>query len=97
MQRKERFPPEADTQPDVLRAKPIAQQVRVPLKSRRAEPTEAAALEKAPTVRPPPRDDSRPSHVRKRRGDRTTSAPAATVDEVVADMTRDPRRERDED
>jgi hypothetical protein len=63
----------------------------------------------APTI-PPPRMskeeraahdldgqvDARPSGVRARKGARP-STPAATVDEVVADLSKDPRRERDDD
>jgi hypothetical protein len=98
MQRKQRFPPEADTQPEVLRAKVLA--------ARRSEraPKKADQRAEAPTEPPPaPVDrrsgqeesaDSRPSGMRTRRG---RSRTAATVDEVVADLSQDPRRERDED
>jgi hypothetical protein len=57
---------------------------------------------------PPPgrRSDSRSDQpvARPRRADRTSGVqssrpdmPAATVDEVTADLTNDPRRERDDD
>jgi hypothetical protein len=45
------------------------------------------------------RADVRTSGMRSRRPPAPTSSPStsvATVDEVVADMTKDPRRERDE-
>jgi hypothetical protein len=99
MQRKERFPPEADTQPEVLRAKVLA--------ARRSERAPKKPDERAdqPTQPPPPPADrgstkqkigeSRPSGMRARRHGK--SAPVATVDEVVADLSHDPRRERDED
>jgi hypothetical protein len=99
MQRKERFPPEADTQPEVLRAKVLA--------ARRSEraPKKPEQRAEAPTEPPPARagrstakketTDSRPSGMRTR-GHRKTGT-AATVDEVVADLSQDPRRERDED
>ena len=54
---------------------------------------------------PPPADrastkqrigDSRPSGMRATRG-HGKGGTAATVDEVVADLSQDPRRERDED
>jgi hypothetical protein len=49
----------------------------------------------APTLPPPPPKNS---HMRpkKRASSRSIRAPSATVDEVVADLTNDPRRE-DED
>jgi hypothetical protein len=102
MQRKERFPPEADTQPEVLRAKVLA--------ARRSEraPKRPDQRAEAPTEPPPPparakgsssvpreTTDSRPSGMRTRRHSKT--GPSATVDEVVADLSQDPRRERDED
>jgi hypothetical protein len=99
MQRKERFPPEADTQPEVLRAKVLA--------ARRSEraPKKPDGRAEQPTEPPPPQEDrgstkqkigeGRTSVVRARRPGK--SAPAATVDEVVADLSHDPRRERDED
>jgi hypothetical protein len=101
MQRKERFPPEADTQPEVLRAKVLA--------ARRSEraPKGPDQRAEAPTQPPPPprakgsssaskeTTDNRPSGMRTRRHSKT--GPAATVDEVVADLSQDPRRERDED
>jgi hypothetical protein len=49
------------------------------------------------TIRPPKGDDDgRLSGMRTRR-DFKADSPAATVDEVVADLSRDPRHERDED
>ena len=100
MQRKERFPPEADTQPEVLRAKVLAAR-----RSERAPKKPDERAEKPTQPPPPPAErgstkqrigDSRHSGMRttRRQG---KSTPAATVDEVVADMSQDPRRERDED
>jgi hypothetical protein len=45
---------------------------------------------------PPESHEGRPSGVRGRRSAHP-SIPAATVDEVVADLSKDPRRERDDD
>ncbi|MBV9946554.1 MAG: hypothetical protein JOZ69_06880 [Myxococcales bacterium] len=42
------------------------------------------------------RESGRPSGVRARRPGPSTS-PAATVDEVVADLSKDPRRDQDDD
>ena len=107
MQRKEHFPPEADTQPDVLHAKILAarQSGRAPKKpDGRAE----LATEPPPPRKPSAKKDARPAQaerkgdearlsvLRARRGANKGST-AATVDEVVADMSQDPRREHDED
>jgi hypothetical protein len=101
MQRKERFPPEPDTQPDVLRAKSLAKRHSVAApktpEDRREMPTEPPPPpKKRVTLRPGKGTDDRASGMRARRPIRS-EAPAATVDEVVADMSRDPRRERDEE
>jgi hypothetical protein len=107
MQRKERFPPEPDTRPDILTAKVVAKRhsMTAPKKpiDRRELPTDPPpppTPRKRPTVRPgkPEKaekaEDARPSVVRVRRPTRS-NAPAATVDEVVADLSKDPRRERE--
>jgi hypothetical protein len=99
MQRKERFPPEADTQPEVLRAKVLAarRSERAPKRSdQRAEaPTEPPPAAAKGSSAPKDSTDNRPSGMRTRRHGKTGTA--ATVDEVVADLSQDPRRERDED
>jgi len=99
MQRKPVFPPEPDTQPDVLRAKTLANRrggsgPRKP-DDRSERPTDPPpAKRKARASEPPRKDGDRLSGLRARRA--TKTAPVATVDEVVADMSRDPRRERDD-
>jgi hypothetical protein len=127
MQRKNYFPPEADTQPDVLRAKLVARRsVKAPkcaasnprhpgvagpgvegpgvegpgLDGRRPEGppkgTEALARASANRRQPrtdPPRRSDKVSGVRPRRP--ISDRPAACVDEVVADLSHDPRREPD--
>lgn len=99
MARKNPFPPEPDTKPDMRGSK-------VP-KSRR--PKESAPAPKsrrerseAPTLPPPPGDGARASSLPP--GDRVSDVravkgrlTAATVDEVTADLSRDPRHERDDD
>lgn len=86
--RKQPFPPERDTQPDMRRPSG-----RSP-KSKR-DPSQP------PTV-PPPKSkrakpsDARNSAVRTKRPPGKRDRSGATVDEVVADMSRDPRRERDD-
>jgi hypothetical protein len=88
MPRKQPFPPEADTQPDITR--PSA---RAP-KSKRAR-------EEVATV-PPPKSkrnkatENRNSGIRSRRPPSKRGAPGAKVDEVTADLSKDPRRDRDE-
>jgi hypothetical protein len=109
MPRKPRFPPEPDTQPDTRRSKthvhrsgPAPKDARAkseaptlpppskaPPKSSRARRSEPAGRHSEPARSRPP---SRPSHNRAKPG-----MPAATVDEVTADLSKDPRRERDED
>jgi len=111
MQRKERFPPEADTEPDVLRAKSLTaarpsgvapKNTRERRETRTVPPAPARGRPAASHAHPPhetaraPRkgEEARDSGVRSRRGTRS-EGPAATVDEVVADMSQDPRREPD--
>ena len=60
---------------------------------REVDPGAARKRSEAPTL-PPPKATEKTSGMRAKR--RTMPAPAATVDEVVADMSNDPRRE-DED
>jgi hypothetical protein len=87
MVRKQPFPAEADTDPAPQRASG-----RAP-KGKREEPL-------PPTV-PPPRakrskaPDAKTSGTRSRRAAPKNDEGGATVDEVVADLSRDPRRERD--
>jgi len=93
--RKQPFPPEADTQPDMRRpsgpapkSKRQAEAATVPPpRSKRAKGTET----KTSGVRsrkPPPNPSSPP----KKKDD----ASGAKVDEVTADLSKDPRRERDD-
>jgi hypothetical protein len=100
MTRKPRFPPEPDTRPDARRSKRPSAHRSGPA------PKDARARSEAPTLPPPgksaPKGSSRParsgpvprdSSVQKVKPD----MPAATVDEVTADLSRDPRAEQDED
>jgi len=109
MRRKERFPPEADTQPDILRAKTLAARrsdlapKKAPAAPRQDAPagasnaTAARGTSRRGSSAPPTReDDARPSGVHARRSART-GVGSATVDEVVADLSQDPRREQDEE
>jgi hypothetical protein len=108
MPRKNPFPPEADTKPDLRSPKAAP---RRPAESSPAPKTKRERAE-APTA-PPPRAKSRPPRPssgpanRKRRASGaprdsdvrtvTERISAATVDEVTADLSNDPRRERDDD
>ena len=88
--RKQPFPPEATTQPDMRRptgpapkSKREAEVVTVPPpKSKRPKPTDTKTSGIRSRKPPPPKkkDDDR----------------GASVDEVTADLSKDPRRERDE-
>jgi hypothetical protein len=101
MPRKPRFPPEPETRPDATRPKrPITH------RSGPAPKDERAASE-APTLPPPgkasakgsvrpkraPVSPVRDSGVQKVKPDMS----AATVDEVTADLSKDPRREREDE
>jgi hypothetical protein len=93
MAKRNRFPPEPDTQPDLTRAKAGARTSGAAPKSKRARAEE-------PTLPPPPKSKRtqpsmpRPSGVKPRKP-RASEGPAATVDEVTADLSKDPRRERE--
>ena len=102
MPRKQPFPPEADTQPDIQRPSgpaPKSKRGRAdaptspPPKGKRAK---ADAGESAAT-------EARNSGIRSRKPPSTKRDPTkrdpsgAAVDEVTADLSRDPRRERDDD
>lgn len=119
MVRKQRFPPEPDTRPDVRPSKaPPTNRVSGPAPKSRRERSEAPTL--PPPGRPgagpesdpaPQRDpfeevsdrpEMRTSGPRTRRPPvapsmRPTANSVANIDEVVADLTKDPRRERDDD
>jgi hypothetical protein len=102
MSQKRRLTPEPVTKPATRRAKGQPTPTSSPVPKSKRERSEAPTL-------PPPRargqerdpgsvadpNDARHSGMRARRPTRST--PAATVDEVVADLSKDPRREHDED
>ncbi len=107
MARKQRFPPEPVTNPDVRRSKAPSphspQSGRAPKEYRaRAEAPTLPPPTLSPTVPPPTRragKGGRPSrevHVSDVRPVGRDVA-AATVDEVTADMSKDPRREKEDE
>ncbi|HEY8086781.1 MAG TPA: hypothetical protein VIF09_03030 [Polyangiaceae bacterium] len=107
MKRKERFPPEATTDPDIRRPKETPRQSGPAPRSKRSQPsTQPPPLrnkkgDKAPptprkSVQPRKPAEPRTSGMRSRKP-ASSEHPAATIDEVTADMSRDPRRERDDD
>ena len=95
MPQRKPFPPESETRPN---AKAIAARQSSPA------PKNARQRAEAPTLPPPSRSQARkPSEndsAARKRGKSVSnvrtarSVNAATVDEVTADMSRDPRRER---
>lgn len=96
MQRKKPFPPEPDTEPDLRRVKvarpesgPAPKEARnrseAPTEPPPAKARETKAPRRSSSVRPPSAKSGRPG------------SGAATVDEVTADLSKDPRRERDDD
>jgi hypothetical protein len=94
MAKKNRFPPEADTQPDMKAPRAGARTSGPAPKSKR----EGA---EAPTLPPPKsrRATEKPAAARnsgiKARKPEPSDEPGATVDEVTADLSKDPRRERE--
>jgi len=101
MARKNRFPP--DTKPNIRAPKtPIDRQSG-------PAPKDARAKSEAPTLPPPPTKKGRHTPARPRRSEAPRNSgvqsrrpagsktPAATLDEVTADMSNDPRREREDE
>jgi hypothetical protein len=101
MVRKKRFPPEPDTRPAV-RPKVSTPHPSGPAPKSIRQRAEAKTLPPPPSEPPPPTKRSgKPSPMarRPRASDvrEVNPAPgAATVDEVTADLSQDPRRERDD-
>jgi hypothetical protein len=101
MVRKKPFPPEADTRPDMQRPK---------VGPRHSGPAPKSARERAeadtippPSEPPPPTKRSGPPAMKTQRRPRGSDVrdveggpAAATVDEVTADLSKDPRREKDD-
>jgi hypothetical protein len=103
MPRKKRFPPEGDTKPDAGRSRVLEGRRSSPAPKTKRELAEAPTLpppppieESIPPTRPSGRAGERTSGVRARRP-KVSEHPSATVDEVTADMSKDPRREADDD
>jgi hypothetical protein len=111
MPRKNPFPPEADTKPDLRASKPVARRQPQSAPAPRSGPAPKNKKERseAPTMPPPGTDRAKSSKGTKGQ-DRRRSSPvrdsdvrptermaSATVDEVTADLSNDPRRERDDD
>jgi hypothetical protein len=90
LRRKQPFPPEADTNPDMLRPSgpaPKSQRkadavTTPPPKSKRAKGTDTKTSGIRSRKPPPPKGED--------------DASGAKVDEVTADLSKDPRRERDD-
>lgn len=102
MARKQRFPPEPITSPDVRRSKAPApyspQSGRAPKEHRARAEAPTLPPPGTPTVPPPTRRSGKGS----RRPDRDVrrvgqDVAAAIVDEVTADMSNDPRREKEDE
>ena len=102
MARKPRFPPEPDDparQANAERARPPTGAARRrKTRARRQRRRRCRRPRQAPERRESPHDCVAPKKAASR-GCRTSSRamPAATVDEVTADMSKDPRRERDDE
>ena len=111
MPRKNPFPPEADTKPDLRASKPVARQQPESAPAPRSGPAPKGKKEQseAPTMPPPAATRAKGSKGSKGQGRRRSAPPrdsdvrpterlaSATVDEVTADLSKDPRRERDDE
>jgi hypothetical protein len=93
MAKRNRFPPEPETQPDMSRPRTVARTSGAAPKSKR-ERAEVPTLPPPRAKRPTRPAEPRPSGV-KPRNPRPSDGPSATVDEVTADLSKDPRRERE--
>jgi hypothetical protein len=99
MAKRNRFPPEADTQPDMLQPKGPRTSGAAP-KGKRHNPTTAPPPKstrdgKGASRRPKAPDSVRNSGVKSRRP-RSSDKHVAVVDEVTADLSKDPRRDKEE-
>jgi hypothetical protein len=96
MAKRNRFPPEADTQPDMLQSKGPRTSGAAPKGKRpsatTAPPPKSTRDGKGASRRP---DATRNSGVKSRRP-RSSDKHAAVVDEVTADLSKDPRRDKEE-
>jgi hypothetical protein len=101
MTRKKGFPEESETKPAIKRPKTPESRRSSPAPKSKRERAEAPTLppppiEEVPPTRPSGRPGTRTSGMRSRKPARSEH-PSATVDEVTADLSRDPRRESDDD
>ncbi len=94
MAKRNRFPPEPETSPGVTRKRPTARTSGAAPKSKRARAEAPTLPPPAPASKRGDKPDTRPSGMKARKP-RTTDSPGATVDEVTADLSKDPRRERE--
>jgi hypothetical protein len=93
MPRKQPFPSETDTQPDMPR--PLAPAPKRPSRGRSEATTVRPPKDpKAPTGKT--ENDTKPSGIRSRKSPAKGDSSGASVDEVTADLSKDPRRERDD-
>ena len=101
MARKKGFPEEGDTKPSMGRPKLPESRRSSPAPKTKRELSEAPTLppppiEQVPPTRPSGRPEGRTSGLRSRKP-KVSEHPSATVDEVTADLSKDPRREVDDD
>lgn len=103
MAKRNRFPPEPETMPAPREPRAPAARTSGPSPRSASGPASKGkpARSEVPTVPPPPKGTSaeepaepRTSGVQPRKP-RESGSPRATVDEVTADLSKDPRRERE--
>ena len=96
MPKRDRFSNEADTEPGKRPGASGPASKRKHSQSAPTIPPPPPSSRGKHTVRPTarPKTTQKPASMKKRRS-RESDIPGATVDEVVADMSKDPRREKD--
>jgi hypothetical protein len=103
MAKRNRFPPEPDTEPELQRPKPGVRTSGAAPKSRRhnestlppPKSTRGGVPSKTTGKKTSKPDATRTSGVKSKRP-RSGSTSGAVVDEVVADLSKDPRRDKDD-
>lgn len=92
MPKKERFPHDVDTEPGL---KKPGTSGAAPKRHSQSAPTQPPPTSKRGKAAAHPTARPKNSSIKKRRAPHESDIPGATIDEVVADMSRDPRREKD--
>ena len=96
MVKKRAFPPEPPTRPDIARSRQKADQVSGPVPKGARDRSVISTMPPPPTE-PPATESLRPRTKVSKVRPKKRPLSAATVDEVTADLSKDPRTEDDGD